>query len=198
MLKELSKEGRDTLLQRAADELGRTTGYADFTEAANKRNLGSPRTLLNAFETYNGGVTAEEAVSAAIQNYAPEYADLAWTVCYGFWNMPSKRGGQDMPSVREQLQKLDTSLKKKQQPDDPDGTVSDEDTVGRPEAARAIRAVVGAFLKGMQLTQGQPVAKYCLQVLATWVPANPGDAALEYPLTLAALEEICRLRAVKK
>lgn len=197
----LNKEERKELVTRAAKAKSRLLPFDDFLTAIDDAGFTSPRVILAAFETYNDGLPAVEAVQAAQSGQRPEYFDIAFAVVWGKWNediVLEWMQGKQVMAVRKQLELLDGKLKKKPAGEEAARPaeveeVEKEDTVGRNEVARALRAIVAAFLKGRLLSPKckNPMAfADALDILVKSAPTNEFDVPLEFPATIGA---ICRV-----
>lgn len=189
----LNKKSTHQLLERAAAHLGHSD-FSDFESVAIREHLDQPRPLLNAFENYHNGMTAEEAVNSQLQNFTANHFEIAKSVVYGDWNKDGQVWGKPSKAVKTLLLELEESFKKAKN-DAPgegeaDEVVSKDEAVGRPEAARAIRAIVAALLKGRVIKEGNMLAAESLYILAHCTSPNPFDTAMEYPATLGGLLRI--------
>lgn len=222
----LTKKEIVELVKRAATSKERTAPYDDFLTAIGKSGITSPRSILTAFETYNDGLSAEEAVTAGRADDMPEFHEIGLAVAYGKWSSEvrwqGKGGAPDtvIAPVRELLEKLDLKIKrnaKKNNEEDSDAPpaqtdeqraddvaeVEKEDTIGRNEVARGLRAVIAAFLKGKILsprtTSGSEILAYAeaLDILVKSAPQNEFDVPLEFPATIGAIARIM-VRLAKK
>jgi ATPase family associated with various cellular activities (AAA) len=157
----LTVEGMDAvqrheLLERAAKEKGHGD-FSDFEAAITKAKVVSPRKILNAFETYHSGTPAVQAVAAMCLSISPEYHDIAFAVCFGQWDKSVQMfgGNVTVKPVGQLLKELDERLKKKPASDgtveEKEDVIEDDDLDSKQDAALALRAVVGAFLKGQVL-----------------------------------------------
>lgn len=153
----MNTEERHKLIEQAAKEVGRTESYADFEAAVTKGKLVSPRKILMAFESYHSGTPAKAAVNSMLLEVSPEYHEIAFAVCFGAWDREvSMWGGKTVVKpIGQLLKQMDERLKKKpnQDPDaeEQDGAIEDGDLDNKLQAASALRAVVGAYLKGQML-----------------------------------------------
>jgi DNA polymerase III, delta subunit len=204
-LTRLSKKNIHDLLVRGAEFLGRTEPFEDFEKEAMLRggSLG-PRAILNAFQNFNNGTPAKEAVMAMTAQAAPEYFDIARAVVYGKWDTDSAVWGKPCKAVRTLISELEGQLKKKAEKEkaaedefkaeegDPDA----DDIASRPEVARTLRNIVGALLKSVVLGKDPAKASLaadCLGGMATGISANEFDVPLEYPYTIGVLYRVNRL-----
>lgn len=201
----MDEKQRRELVERAAKELHHDADFSDFLAAVTKARVVSPRKILMAFETYHYGVPAVEAIGAMTYEDLPEYHDIAFAVIFGQWDRDvsdwrDKTGkGVIIKAVGAQLQALDLRLKKKPkdakpapETEDEAGVLEPEDIQGKPEVARALRAIVGGFLKGRVLKGGAKAetAALALDFLAHAVPPNAFE--LEWAVTLAAMYRVNR------
>lgn len=197
----MTTENRNRLIDRAAEKVGFTGNTNDLKAATLKGKVTSPRKILMAFETYCNGTPAEQAVAQMSLNIAPEYFEIAFAVCFGSWSKPSFNGGKPLGQM---LKELDERLKKKPAPaegvEEKEDAIEEDDLDTKSDAARATRAVVGAFLKGQILpsykgttlkykepTKSDRACK-ALQVLANFIPAEAFD--LEWSGLMAALYRV--------
>jgi hypothetical protein len=93
-------------------------------------------------------------VAAVAITITPEYHEIAFATCFGAWALPTVWSGKQVAKPLGQLlYELDEKLKKKPlasaDVEENDTALDDSDIRdSKPEAARALRAAVGAFLKG--------------------------------------------------
>lgn len=191
---------RKLLVERAAKELGHTGDITEFLDALTKSRTVSPRKILMAFEAYHHGIPAIEACAAHLVEDLPEYHEIAFSVIFGQWDRDmadwrDKSGKAVIKAVGAQLQALELRLNKKPKDaeankDEEQSTVELEETQGKPEVARTLRAIVGGFLKGRVLKGGAKAetAALALDFLAHAVPPNAFE--LEWAVTLAALYRV--------
>ncbi len=154
--KGMDADERHELISRAAE----AKSYADadaiaaYERAITKYNVVSPRIILGGFEQLAAGHSPEDAVAAVAITITPEYHEIAFATCFGAWALPTVWSGKQVAKPLGQLlYELDEKLKKKPlasaDVEENDTAVDDSDIRdSKPEAARALRAVVGAFLKG--------------------------------------------------
>ena len=155
-MKGMAEDERHKLIMRAAEESGYTNmdNVAAYERAVTKFNVVSPRIILGGFEQLLSGSAPEDAVAAVAITITPEYHEIAFAVCFGSWSQPTVWSGKQVAKpIGQLLYELDAKLKKSptlsSETEEKDGVVDDSDIVdSKPEAARALRAVVGAFLKG--------------------------------------------------
>jgi DNA polymerase III delta prime subunit len=187
----MANESRHALLARAAEKLGRTEPFADFEAQITKNKVVSPRKILQAFQLYHSGTPAAKAVSQMCVENLPEYNDIGFAVCFGKWDSASSMfgGSVEVKPLGQLLKELDERLKKKPAADseteEKDDAIESEDLDSKAEVATALRAVVGAFLKGQilpvvqkngtfkfkQSTQSDKAQK-AMQVLAGMIPSS--------------------------
>lgn len=161
---------RRTLVERAAAERGFTGDLEEFLGAIAKAKVVSPRKILMAFEAFNVGIPAAQAIGGMTFEQLPEYFEIAMGVVFGLWEKPYSlpwiKGKDGQPRkfdpVGEQLKALDDKLKKKPKAENAVvETVADEtgaaaeqpdaeedDSQGKPEVAAALRAITCGILKG--------------------------------------------------
>ena len=184
---------RHELVARAAKKSEYKDELDSYEKALTKYNVSSPRIILSGFEQLLAGRSAEEAVAAVSMTITPEYHDIAFAVCFGQWDKEvSLWGGKvTVKPISLLLRQLEDSLKKKKAPssetEETDATPLDDADVhdNKPQAAHALRAVVGAFLKNRLLPKAQkggvmkyPPAQDCdramnaMQSLSNLVPAD--------------------------
>ena len=127
----------------------------------------SPRKIVAAFDLLAQGTSPENAVSTMAMVATPEYHDIAFAVCFGKWSTETSMfgGTVTIQPLGKLLKDLDDRLKKKPSVDDnteeAENTVDEDDIVdSKPEAARVLRAIVGAFLKGRVLPKIQKKGIY--------------------------------------
>jgi hypothetical protein len=152
-LRGMTKNDRNKLIKKAAKELDRKEDYTEFLDIADKSNLISPRKLLMAFEAYNSGIPAGDAIGSMHFENLPEYWEICMGVVFGKWDddyilpwIKDKNGKARMfDPIGKQLRLLDDKLKKKTA--ETNVPVEDEDLHGRPEAANSLLAITAATLK---------------------------------------------------
>lgn len=182
---------RHELIQRAV----KTTGYGDTDEIANfealitKFAINSPRRVLGAFELMKSGLNVESAVAGVSINVTPEYHDIAFATLFGQWDKDITLWGKvPVRAVGSLFRDLEDKLSKKgkSESEDEEQRVDDTDiTDSKPQAATALRAVVGAFLKGRCVPKALKGGKYkfptaaesdraykAMHVLANTVPTS--------------------------
>lgn len=155
------------LVKRAAAEIKFTGDTGPFISAVLQAKIGSPRKVLMAFETFAMGTNVTDAVASQAVVTLPEYHDIAFAVCYGKWaSSVSLWGGKvNVRPVGELLKELDEAAKKKKATADTEESdestgVEPDDLIDKNEMATGLRAVVGAFLKGMVLPKIQKGGGY--------------------------------------
>jgi len=158
-VKGMEADERHTLIVRAAGvkKYDDAEKIAAYEKAVTKYNVLSPRIILSGFELLIAGASPEEALATVSITITPEYHEIAFAVCFGAWSLPTVWSGKQVAKPLGQLlYELDEKLKKKPNTsadiEEKDGVVDDSDIVdSKPEAARALRAVVAAFIKGQCL-----------------------------------------------
>lgn len=205
-LTRLNKKNIHDLLVRGAEFLGRTEPYTDFeTEAIQRGSSLGPRAILNAFQNYNNGTPAREAVMAQTAEAGPEYFEIAKAVVYGEWDKPSKVWGKDIQPAKVLIKALEDAIKKKADKEKgveaefkEEGEPDQDDLVSKPEVSRTLRNIVGALLKNEVVNKGSLNAATALVHLATATSPNEFDVPLEYPLTIGALFRINKRMRMKE
>ena len=150
----LDAEERHELVARAAEKAEYKGEIAEYEKWLTKYNVVSPRIILSGFEQLLGGRSAEEAVAAVSLTITPEYHEIAFAVCFGYWDRPLVWSSKQVAKpVAQLLYELDEKLKKKpkatSEAEESETAVDDSDIQdSKPDAARALRAVIGAFIKG--------------------------------------------------
>jgi hypothetical protein len=195
------------LIDRAARELNHEGEYFDFVDAVRKSKVFSPRKILMAFEAYHSGIPAGQAISAMHFEALPEYFELAMGVVFGQWEkgyilpwIKEKDGSpKQFKSVADQIKALDDRLKKKPSnetaapaPNDDGDVVEEEDVQGRPEVARALRAIVAASLKNQVYKGGAKSVKAAdaLFILSHCTSPNAFDTGMEFAATIGGLYRV--------
>ncbi len=198
---------RRKLVERAAAFTKYDGDLQPFLDALAKSKVGSPRKILKAFEGLTVGLTPSQAIAAGSWENMPEYFEIAMGVVFGQWdkgyNLPwitEKETGKpkQFKSVADQLKALDDQLKKKPKEEAPapvageaegEDAVEEDDLQGRPEVARALRAIVAASLKNQVYKGGAKAQKAsdALFILAHCTSPNPFDAGLEFAATVGGL-----------
>ena len=202
----MEPEDRVELVQRAAAELKHTDDCSDFVKALDKAKIVSPRKILMAFELFHNGLTAQQAIGAMSYEVLPEYFEIAQGIVYGKWEsgytlpwLKEKDGSaKKFNPVGEQLKALEEHLKGKPKAaaasepaaDDaePDA-VDEEDLQGKPDVARALRAIVAASLKNQVYKGGAKAvrASEALHILAHCCSPSAFDTGLEFAATIGGL-----------
>ena len=200
----MDAEKRAVLIARAAAQPEHTGDTADFAAAVTKGKMTSPRKILQAFELYHNGISAQDAVQTMQFAAAPEYFDICMGVVFGQWSkgfilpwIVDKETGKPKPfkSVAEQLKALDDKLKKKPAADTqaaPDADsdadpVEEEDAQGRPEVARALRAITAASLKN-QIYKGGAKAQRAAKALEKLAHCTAfADPSMEFAAMIGGL-----------
>lgn len=100
---------REVLVIRAASAVDRTLPtnedwIAVFLHALNEHEIASPREILTAFERYNAGLSAEEAI--LVTSASPDLFEAIKQVCFGYWS--KARPLLEKIGADEQRSKLDT------------------------------------------------------------------------------------------
>lgn len=165
-VKGMNADERHALIARAAE----TTGFDDvaavkkFEALITSYNVVSPRRILGAFELLKSGADVEAAVAATSISATPEYHDIAFAAVFGQWDkdvtlwgkVPVRACGALLRDLEDKLSK-----KSKSESEEEDKRVDDSDVVdSKPMAAHALRAVLGAFLKGRVLPKALKGGKY--------------------------------------
>jgi hypothetical protein len=222
----MNKAQRAELLARAAKETDHDGDYGDFTAALDKSRITSPRKILMAWELYHNGLSAQQAVGAMHFEALPEFFEVAMGTVFGQWDkgyslpwIKDKAGNaKQFKAVCEQIIALDESLKKKAKaeleaaeadaaaaPTAPvddevvaaDSAVEEEDMQGKPEVARALRAIVAALLKNQIAKKADKFnaakamkAATAMFQLAHCTSPNPFDVGMEWALTIGGLYKV--------
>ncbi len=181
---------RHALIERAALEVKRTESYEDFEAAVTAHRLVSARRILTAFEAYHRGTPAVQACGSMMVAVTPELQEIGFAVVFGSWDKPTVWSGKEVCKPLGQLLKeLDERLKKKPAADmdtmEVENTVEDDDFVSKTDEAHALRACVGAFLKGQVLptlqkggtfkyktVEQMDRARVAIQALANFIPQD--------------------------
>jgi replication-associated recombination protein RarA len=172
---------RRELVDRAVAYTKHKGDVMPFMEALVKARVTSPRKILMAFEAYHAGASPVQAVEDMQATTLPEYHEIAMGVVFGSWSSPYTLFNVQHKSVADQLRALDEALRGTGEAD-----VVEEDIAGRPEAARAIRSIVAATLKG-QVYKGNKPAAEAMFTLAHCVSPTPGDSSMDWALTVGGL-----------
>jgi hypothetical protein len=198
---------RHELLKRAAEK----TEYGDSAEITKlealltKHAIVSPRRILGAFELMKSGLDAQAAVAGVNLCVTPEYNDIAFAVVFGKWDADTVVFGGKVPvrSVGSMIRDLEDKLSVKAKSEtEADDVVADDDSCdGKPDAAHALRAITGAFLKGRCLPKALKGGKYkfplpqdseraykAFHALANIVPTDAYE--LLWPGTIIALYRV--------
>lgn len=218
----MNKAQRGELITRAAKQTGHEGDVTEFVTALDKSKIVSPRKILMAFELYHNGLTAQAAVAAMHFELSPEYFEVAMGTVFGQWDKPYQLWiknpdgtAKQFKAVCEQIVTLDESLKKKAKvaadeaaavenaagPADVvienDAAVEEEDIQGKPDAARALRAIVAALLKNSIAKKADKFnvvkankASKALDILAHCTSPNPFDVGMEWALTIGGLYKV--------
>jgi len=156
--------------------------FSSVADALIKHRMFGPRKILMVMEKFLAGATLEESLASVAQLWLPEYHAIAFAVTYKTW-----------VDVLPLLKALDESLKKKPKTAkaDAEPDVEEEDLLSRPEVARALRAVVAAFLKGAVLKGAKAqAAAEALYILSHCISANPFDTGSEFSATIGGLYRV--------
>lgn len=203
----MDEQQRRALIERAAKHVEFTGDIESFLAEIKRAQVVSPRKILMAFDQYISGMPLAQAIGAMSADVPPEFHEIAFAVAFGQWDKDSViawMGGKTIKAVGTLLRELDDKLKKKPKPgpdtEESESALDDEDLQGKPEVARALRGIVGAFLKGMLLPKAAK-GKYnfkaadkmqrayeAMHILANVVP--PGNYELEWSGTIAALYRV--------
>jgi hypothetical protein len=198
---------REQLVSRAAQRVGHTGDTKSFLAALTNANVTSPRSVLMAFELFHNGISIADAVGSQSFKGLPEFNEIAFCVVFGKWNDSSfdfRNEAKNLPPIKDLLKALDARLRKKVVTTDAGSEetsleregadIQEEDTMGRPEAARALRAITAAYLKGRVLKGGIVAdrAAEALDILAKGISPNPFDTGLEYAATIGVLYRVNR------
>ncbi len=197
---------RHELLKRAAEK----TEYGDSGEVAKlealltKHAVVSPRRILGAFELLKSGLDAQSAVAGVNLCVTPEYNDIAFAVVFGKWDtditlwgkVPVRAVGSMIRDLEDKL-----SVRAKSETEDDDVVADDDSCDGKPDAAHALRAITGAFLKGRCMPKALKGGKYkfptptdsdraykAFHILANTVPTDAYE--LLWPGTIIALYRV--------
>lgn len=205
---------RRTLIDRAVAFTKYTGDVGPFLALLTKSKVQSPRKILKAFEGLTLGLTPAQAVAAGSWENLPEYFEIAMGVVFGQWEkgftlpwIQEKGQPKQFKGVGEQLKALDEQLKKKPKEEEAalapevegEDAVEEDDLQGRPEVARALRAIVAASLKNQVYKGGAKAQKAAdaLFVLAHCTSPNPFDAGLEFAATVGGLFRVNQKMAGK-
>lgn len=209
----MDEEKRAELVARAAKELEHTADYSDFLAALTKSRLSSPRKILMAFEAYHHGLGAVESIASQGFEDLPELHDIAFGVVFGNWEKDIadwRDRTKIIKAVGAQFQKLEEDMnrskakrdkKSNPAPESAEGDVpfiEPEEIMGKTEAAHAVRAIVGAFLKN-RVYKGGPKAQAAAEVLDVLAKAIPAGAfEVEWSCTVGLMYRINKkLQGVK-
>lgn len=224
----MNKEQRGVLIARAVEKTGHEGDVSDFITAVDKSKITSPRKILMAFELYHNGLDAKDAVGSMHFDALPEFYEVAMGTVFGQWDksyqlpwIKDKNGDtKHFKAVCEQIVALDETLKKKAKVaeaaaakagefgDAPppsvdavveaDAAVDEDDMQGKPDVARALRAIVAALLKN-QLVKADAKklnvlksgkAAQAMFALAHCTSPNPFDVGMEWALTIGGLFKV--------
>lgn len=210
----MGEKERKELIARAVQETGHGDA-SDFIQAVEKSKITSPRKILMAFDLYHNGMSPAQALAAYHFEALPEYFEIAMGVVFGQWDkgyilpwIKEKDGSaKQFKAVGEQLKALDDKLKKKPKDDsavsipeeETETSVEEDDVQGRPETARALRAIVAASLKNQVFKGGAKATKgsAALFKLAHCVSSNPFDAGSEWACTIGGLFSVNQIMGGK-
>ncbi len=193
----LDVEGMDAaqiheLLARAAAAKNYTDDLTAFEAAVIRARIASPRKILQAFEQLLSGNDVDAAVNSQTLLITPEYRDIAFGVCFGSWDkdvlawgkVPVKPVGQLLLDLEIKLSK---KAKNEAEKEEDDHSVDDSEISadGKVQAAHALKAILGGYLKGRVLPKLLKKGTYkfnspderdradkAMQVLAGMIPAN--------------------------
>lgn len=187
----MSKKNIHDLLQRGATYLGHAD-FADFESEAIRQHLDQPRPLLNAFENYHNGMGFKDAINGQLQTFSQNHFEIAKAVVAGSWDKESTVWGQPCKAVKVLLTELEESFKKKNDEivDAAEGDEQlnkDESVGGKPEASRALRAIVASLLKNQVIKHASMKAAEALHIISHCAPDNPADTGLEWAATVGGL-----------
>lgn len=201
----LNEVQRAELIRRACAEVGHEGEVNDLLLALKKGQVVSPRRILSAFESYHAGMPAQQAVGQVTAADMPEYHDIAFSLCYGQWDKDVTWAGGTVTLVAAGvlIKQLDDKLKKKSKNDEAEESetgIEAEDVLTKAEAAKGLRAVTAAFLKGMLLpkqkgkqyvfkTQEKMTKVYEAMLALASLPPY-GAFEVEWPATIAALYRV--------
>ena len=203
----LNEKERAELVARAVKATDRAGDTADFLAELTKQRMTGPRKILQAFELYNNGLPAAQAVSAMAFYAAPVYFDVAMGVVFGKWlegySLPWVKDKDGKPrhfeAVAEQIKRIEALLTKKPKHEtstDAEQLVEEDDVMlldmHKPECARAIRAITATLLKNKVLKgdANALVAADALNYLAHCCPPNPADTGMEFAVTIGGLYKV--------
>jgi len=190
-------EDTEELIRRAATHLGHVEDVTEFLGAARRAHLTSARKLLQAFEAYHYGLPLEDAVIGQSWEGLPEYHEIAFAVIFGRWEQDvpdwrNRTGDTKILAVTKQLQRLENRLtgSKKDEEADESGVLDEQDLSTKPQVAKALRALVGGFLKG-RILRGGPKAEMAALALEFLVHSvDVSTPELEWAATVAALYRV--------
>lgn len=187
----MNEEEKKELVERAVavTEFSDGEKVKEFLRLLNKYNVVSPRQVLGAFEQLNSGNSPMDSVAAFAISATPEYHDIAFAVVFGDWykSMSLWGGKMNVRPVGELIRDLEDALGKKGKTEDNELVTVDDDEIvdSKPQAARTLRAVLGAFLKGRVLPKALKGGTYkfpsaqdgeradkAMHVLANLIPAD--------------------------
>lgn len=146
------------LVARAVTETNHEGLVEDFIQAVLNAQLGSPRKILMAFESYHVGTPAAKACGDQTAAILPEFFDIAFAIVFGQWDKSitlAWAGNKEVRAVGGMLKELDDKLKKKPAASDDteeeDGKLDEGDVSTKTEYTTGLRCVVAGFLKGQVL-----------------------------------------------
>lgn len=202
----LDAEGRAKLVQKAIEFTGYKGDVSEFLTELSKAKIFSPRKILKCFEGLFNGLSPKDAISTASLEALPEYFEIAMGVVFGQWDKPytlswlKEKSGElkKFKGVGEQLKALDDRLKRKPKAEDAaesaedDNSIEESDVEGKPDVARALRAIVAASLKNQVFKGGDKAQKgaAALFKLAHCVSSNPFDTGSEWACTIGGLYSV--------
>lgn len=187
----MNAEERHTLIERAATALEHGGDITAFENEVTKSKIDSPRAILSAFSLYHFGTPLSQAVGMQSIENLPAYSDIAFAAIFGFWDKESSMfgGSVQVKPCGQLLKELDERLKKNAAPNsetaEKEDVIDDEDLTSKTDVATALRAVIGAFLKGQILPtiqkngsfkyktpQQSEKARQAMVVLAGMIPST--------------------------
>lgn len=193
---------RAQLVGEAAEYSKYAGDFTSLLAELTKAKVQSPRKILKACEAFFNGLDAKTAVASTAFDTMPEYFEIAMGVVFGQWEkgfvlpwIQEKGKPKEFKGVGDQLKALDDLLKKKvkeattETPADGEEPIEEADIEGRPEVARALRAITAASLKNQVYKGGAKAQKAAdaLFILSHCVSPNPFDTGLEFAATVGGL-----------
>ena len=206
-VKGMEAQERHNLIARASNELQHLGDITPFENEITKQNVVSPRKILQAFELYHFGTPLAQAVAQQAIESLPEYSDIALCCIYGKWDEPVTifGGSVTLKPLGQLLKELDERLKKKPAPSsdtsEKEDSIDGDDLGSKTEVATALRAILGAYLKGQllptiqknnsfkfkQASQSEKAAR-AMNVLASFI--NPAAFELQWSGVIATLYKV--------